>query len=80
MSDYTPHYVDLRFHFEEKQDFPDEEPYMELSRVTRHGQHYMPDEVLEGVGEVLAQSDRWQEFFCNDVPGVLSSGEPAEPR
>lgn len=29
---------------------------------------------------VIAQNEDWQVFFCNDVPGVLSSGQPAEPR
>lgn len=73
----TKHYVDLRFHFEERQEFPDEEPRMELAKVTRNAQHYMPDEVLEGWGEAFAQSDYWQIFFANEVPGVLTDGEPA---
>lgn len=70
-------YVDLRFHFKETQEFPDEEPRMELAKVTRYGQHYMLGSGLEHMGEVFAQSDYWQLFFANEVPRVLTEGEPA---
>lgn len=73
----SENYVDLRFHFQQTQEFPDEEPRMELAKVTRYGQHYMPDEALEGMGEVFAQNDYWQEFFAYTLPAVLTDGKPA---
>lgn len=80
MSGYTPHYVDLRFHFEEKVDEYDNTHYKELTRVTRHGINHVSEDELDYMGESFAQNDGWQEFFANDVPDVLTTGEPAEPR
>lgn len=72
-------FVDLRFWVEERQDFPDEEPYLEVTRVTRSAVSHVPERALEGMGEDFAQNDRWQLFFANQVPGVLSDGGEAAP-
>lgn len=69
------HYVDLRFHFEPRTDANG--PFMALSKVTRYGQHYMPDSELERLPEAVEQSHRWQEMLLHEIPRVLSTGETA---
>lgn len=72
-------FVDLRFWVEEKQDFPDEDSYLEVTKVTRQAVSHVPEGALEGMGASFAQNDSWQLFFAHEVPGVLSDGGEATP-
>lgn len=71
-------YIDVRFHF----DAEDEDGYTDynLTSIERIGTT-IPEADLNSIGEVLAQSDRWQVGGVNaTLSAMVDPGGPKNPR
>jgi hypothetical protein len=65
------------FEFEEEQEFPDEPPRLELSKLKLGKSTTLTAEERSGITESWGQSDTWHVDIHNDLLRVMRSGVPA---
>lgn len=60
------HYIDIRIHFDEVQEFPDEPAFLDISEIS-HIESTIPEDKILGIQESLVQSD----FGQIDLPNAI---------